>query len=199
MPLPPAANCFGLQTDFILILSPLSGILPCSSHTKCHVLSLAWCCPDGAFSRIRHCRVSVSTISTDCRAFPALTLPSPNQKAIGRSNCPLVVARWGWPVRVRKSGKAWWGQGRLSNLCGCEEGTGWRGSAGLSKRLVPCVSGWWRDAGEASPHPFWHSGEVHASCKGSAWWCIRVPGVRTSFKRVWCEVASEVTKCELGK
>lgn len=124
MPLPPAASCFGLQTDFILLLSPLSCFLPCSSHAKWHVLSLAWCCPDGAFSLIRHYHVSISMLSTVCRVFPTLTLPSPNQKATDRSNSPPVVARWGWPVRGRKSGKAWWGQDRLSNLCGCEEDTG---------------------------------------------------------------------------
>lgn len=66
MSLSPAAGCFGLQTDFVLNLPPLSCILQCSCHGKCHVLSLPWCWPDGAFSVVRHCHVSISMLSTLC-------------------------------------------------------------------------------------------------------------------------------------
>lgn len=75
------------------------------------------------------------------QSLPCSDSASSHQKATDSSISAPVVAHWGWPVRVRKSGKAWWGQDRLSNLCGCEDDTGWRGSGRLRKWLVPCVSG----------------------------------------------------------
>lgn len=97
--------------------------LSTQTATCCHWLGVVPMVPSPA-------SVAATSLSP-CLALSAepspLTLPSPIQKATDRSDSPLVVACWGWPVKARKPGKAWWGQGRLSNLCGCEEDTGWRG------------------------------------------------------------------------
>lgn len=133
--------CFQQQAALVCKLTSFSFSLPsaafCSSQAKCHVLSLAWCCPDG-LSLIRHCHVSVSMLSTICRAFPALTLPSLNEKAVDCSTFALVMAHWRWPVTMGASGKAWWGQSS-SQICVAVKMT-W-GSVELGKWLVSSVSG----------------------------------------------------------
>lgn len=61
-------------------LHPLLSAAFCRAalNANCHVLSLAWCCPDGAFSCVSHCHVSISVLSTVCRAFPAdSAIPDP--------------------------------------------------------------------------------------------------------------------------
>lgn len=53
--------------------------------------------------------------------------------------------------------------------------------------LWKCYSG---GGGEGSPHPFWRSGEVHASCRGLVWWCVMVQEARAThtsdnYSLVW--------------
>lgn len=94
--LPPAASCFGLQTGCSFFLTSAAFCLAALMHdaTCCHWLG-----------GVPHQVLS----SSPCLGLSAE--PSPNQKAMESSNSPPVVACWGWPVRARKSRKAWRGQG----------------------------------------------------------------------------------------
>lgn len=110
---------------WLLVLSHLSCILPCSSHAKCHVLSLASWCPSAGTA-------TISTLRTVCRAFPK---PEGHREQQFSSSCSVL----GMACQSEEVQKSTEGTGLLV-LCGHGEDTGWRCSGGLRKWLVPRVS-----------------------------------------------------------